>query len=81
MTFLPQFVDPAGGAVTAQILVLGTVLVVLGIISDGIYALLAGRAGDWLRNNGRFEQIQRYFAGGVYLLLGLVTALSGSGRK
>lgn len=79
--FLPQFVDVTRGSVAMQILLLGLIMVTLGIISDGLYALLAGSAGHWLRNNLRFLRAQRYFAGTVFITLGLVTALSGSKQK
>jgi threonine/homoserine/homoserine lactone efflux protein len=79
--FLPQFVDVSRGAVAAQILFLGCVLVVLGVLSDGSYALLAGTFGRWLKGNARFLRTQRYFAGGVYVALGVTTALSGSGKN
>lgn len=79
--FLPQFVEPAKGAVAGQILLLGLIFVVLGIFSDGMYALLAGTVGHWLRGNLRFLRAQRYFAGSVYIGLGVATALSGSERK
>ena len=79
--FLPQFVDVSRGSVTLQVLVLGTIFVMLGTISDGIYALLAGSVGDWLRGNMRFLRAQKYFSGSIYLGLGLLTAFSGSNRK
>ena len=41
LAFLPQFVDPKAGPVAPQMLVLGTLLVGLGVLSDGTYALLA----------------------------------------
>jgi threonine/homoserine/homoserine lactone efflux protein len=52
---------------------LGGVLVLLGILSDGAYALLAGTAGRWLRGNPRFARLQRRFAGTIYLALGVGT--------
>lgn len=79
--FLPQFVNPGKGAVAGQILFLGFTFVVLGICSDGLYALLAGTMGHWLKGNLRFLRAQRYFAGTVYIGLGLTTALSGSSKK
>jgi threonine/homoserine/homoserine lactone efflux protein len=79
--FLPQFINPAQGEVAWQILFLGTVFVALGICSDGLYALLAGTVGHWLKGNLRFLRAQRYFAGTVYIGLGVTTALSGSERK
>ena len=79
--FLPQFVDLSKGRVTLQILFLGIILVLLGILSDGLWALLAGTAGNWLRGNVRFLRAQRYFAGSVFIALGLTAALAGSDKK
>src|SRR5918999_5776547 len=45
LAFLPQFVDPSAGPVAPQMLVLGTLLVAIGTISDGTYALVAAGAG------------------------------------
>ena len=81
LAFLPQFVDVARGSVALQIIVLGAMFVALGIISDGLWALLAGGAGNWLRSKLRFVRAQRYFAGSVYIGLGVATALSGSGKR
>jgi hypothetical protein len=47
LAFLPQFVGPAA----AQMAVLGGVFVVLALLTDGMYALLAGTLGDWLRRS------------------------------
>ena len=48
LAFLPQFVHPARGPVAVQVLVLGACWLLLGMASDGTYALLsaaiAGRA-------------------------------------
>lgn len=79
--FLPQFVDVSQGSIAGQIMVLGLILVVMGIFSDGLYALLAGAIGNWLRGNLGFLRAQRYFAGGVFILLGVTTALSGSAKR
>lgn len=79
--FLPQFVDVGRGNVALQVFILGLIMMILGIISDGLYALLAGSIGHWLRDNLRFLRAQRYFAGTVFITLGLVTALSGSTKK
>jgi threonine/homoserine/homoserine lactone efflux protein len=79
--FLPQFVDAARGAVTAQIMFLGAIVVVLGALSDSIYALLAGSAGNLLRGNIKLLRAQRYFAGIVYIGLGAMSTLIGSAKK
>ncbi len=81
LAFLPQFVDPAQGAAWSQILVLGGVFVAVGLCTDGLYALLGGTAGGWLRGRSAgFRKGQRYVSGGVYLALGAATAASGSGK-
>jgi threonine/homoserine/homoserine lactone efflux protein len=79
--FLPQFISPSKSNVTAQMLFLGCLFVVLATVSDGIYALLAGSVGHWLKGSRRFAKGERYFAGSVYIGLGLTTAFSGSRNK
>jgi threonine/homoserine/homoserine lactone efflux protein len=58
----------------------GVLFVALGIRTNSMYALLAGTAGAWLKGNRAFLRGQRYFAGGVYIVLGLTTALTGARR-
>jgi threonine/homoserine/homoserine lactone efflux protein len=79
--FLPQFVDPAKGSVPLQMFMLGVLFIFLAFFTDGMYALAAGTAGRWLKGNIRFLKAQKYFAGTVYIGLGLVAALAPSGRK
>jgi len=79
--FLPQFVDVHRGNVTSQILFLGLIFIIMGITSDGLYAMLSGSLGQWLRGNLRFLRAQRYVAGSVYIGLGVTTALSGVPKK
>lgn len=78
LAFLPQFVDVSRGHVWEQTLLLGITLVVLGICTDSIYALLAGTAGNWLKRQGKLLRGQKYLSGGIYLALGVVSAFSGS---
>jgi threonine/homoserine/homoserine lactone efflux protein len=80
LAFLPQFVDPSRGAAWTQIVVLGTTLATLGLFTDGLYALLGGTAGDWLRKQSAGAGLRRagqYVTGGVYIALGAVAAVSG----
>ncbi|HWT30221.1 MAG TPA: LysE family translocator, partial [Propylenella sp.] len=76
LAFLPQFVDPARGAVHWQIFVLGVTFMGLGIVSDAMFALAAGAAGDLLRRSRRFRHIQRWFAGTSFIGLGITAALA-----
>ena len=79
VAFLPQFVDPARGAVGMQLLVLGSLFVMLAIATDSLYALLAGTAGQWLQGK-QFLRTQRYVTGAVYLGLGVTAALADARR-
>jgi threonine/homoserine/homoserine lactone efflux protein len=77
LAFLPQFVDPDAGPIAPQMLVLGLMLVSLGVLSDGTYALLAAGIGNRLRTRRRLERI----SGGVFVSLGLIAALAGEPRQ
>ena len=81
LAFLPQFVDVSAGHVGLQIAFLGLVFIALGLLSDGAYAVLAGTAADWLRRSSTFARVQRFVSGGVFVGLGVATALSGSRER
>jgi threonine/homoserine/homoserine lactone efflux protein len=72
LAFLPQFVDADRGGVWSQALVLGVVFVGLGLVSDSLYALVAGTVGGLLR---RRRNALRYGSGVVYVGLGAAAAL------
>jgi len=76
--FLPQFVDPSKGNVVEQNLLLGAIFVGMAIITDSMYALLASSLASKLTGNRRFQKRQRYFAGLVYVGMGITTALTGA---
>jgi threonine/homoserine/homoserine lactone efflux protein len=67
--------------VAVHVLLLGLVFLALGVVSDGLWAVLAGTAGNWVRRDGRILRAERYVSGGVFVGLGVTTALAGNGRK
>jgi threonine/homoserine/homoserine lactone efflux protein len=79
--FLPQFVDPARGSAAWQMLVLGCVFIILAIISDSVYALLAGSLGQWLKRKRGFWRAERYVVGSVYLGLGVTAAFADAKQE
>lgn len=81
LAFLPQFVHPELGMPTLQIFTLGMVFVIVGIFSDSTYAMIAGTVGQGLKRSRIFWERQRYFAGSVFILLGLFTAITGSKQQ
>jgi threonine/homoserine/homoserine lactone efflux protein len=76
--FLPQFVDSSKGSVTLQLLTLGCLFVLMAIITDGLYSMLAGTAGKWLKDTRSFLRVERYAVGSVYIGLGVMAALAGT---
>jgi len=76
--FLPQFVDPAKGNVTGQTLLLAAIFVGMAFITDSSYALITSSLAERLRGSRHFQKGQRYFAGLVYVGLGITTAFTGS---
>jgi threonine/homoserine/homoserine lactone efflux protein len=77
LAFLPQFVDANAPHPAAQIAFLGLLFALLGLVTDSIWALVAGSAGGVLRRSRRFVRTQRYVTGSVYLGLGVATAFAG----
>jgi threonine/homoserine/homoserine lactone efflux protein len=71
LAFLPQFIDPAAGAVATQTLVLGLTFVALATLSDGAYALLASAAAARMRGGSRLRRA----SGAAYIGLGALVAL------
>jgi threonine/homoserine/homoserine lactone efflux protein len=78
LAFLPQFVDPHAAHPAVQIAFLGVLFALLGLVTDSLWAVVAGTAGGVLRRSGRFLRAQRYVSGTVYIGLGVATAFSGS---
>ncbi|HEV7976596.1 LysE family translocator [Amycolatopsis sp.] len=76
---LPQFVDPALGAVPGQILILGIALPVLALLSDSVWALVAGGARDWFARSPR--RLEMVGGSGGLVMIGLGTTLVVSGGK
>lgn len=80
LAFLPQFVEPALGPVSIQIMLLGGLFTAMAVVSDASYALLTGSIGGWFQSHRRFLPVRRFLSGGVYVALGVATALTGPGR-
>jgi threonine/homoserine/homoserine lactone efflux protein len=76
--FLPQFVDTSRGSVPFQVVVFGVAFVVLGLVSDGAYAVAASTGAGWLRRRPGVARASRLLSGGVLISLGVTTALAGS---
>jgi len=70
--FLPQFVGNTADA-SSQLLLLAAVFMTVIIIGDGLWAVFAGSARNWL---GRFGHLHNRISGGFLVGAGLGLALS-----
>jgi threonine/homoserine/homoserine lactone efflux protein len=75
LAFLPQFVQTQKGAVPLQLMILGTLFVVMGLFSTMIFAIGAGRIGNFLRKNSAIARWQGKVVGAIYCALGIRLAL------
>ena len=76
---LPQFADRAAGHVPLQLLLLGAIFVAIALVSDSMWALIAGTARSWFgRSPRRLE-----FIGGTsgLVMIGIGASLALTGRK
>jgi threonine/homoserine/homoserine lactone efflux protein len=71
LAFLPQFVDPARGAVAVQLLVLGATQKVTGFGVLGLVALASGRIGDRIAAKPELARWQARIAGAILVALGV----------
>lgn len=74
--FLPQFLSP-GASPMLQSTALGCIFVAIAAVTDSAYALAAGAVAPALRPGG-IRRAGRYLGGGVFIGLGVFTALAGS---
>jgi threonine/homoserine/homoserine lactone efflux protein len=74
LAFLPQFVDPARGAIWPQVAFLGILFALIAFASDVSYALLADLLAGKLRRSGGGAKARRWVSGGIFVALGAVAA-------
>ena len=78
LSFIPQFVNRAGGHVFLQFVVLGMASVALNTAADIVVTLLAGPLGQRIRGSRRFRRRQRTLTGAFMIGLGTYVALGES---
>jgi threonine/homoserine/homoserine lactone efflux protein len=76
MAFLPQFVDPAYGAIIPQMMMLGALFILSTILIFGGVSLLAGTFGQWLGRSERARRILNRTAGSVFACLAVKLVLA-----
>ncbi|OEV04492.1 LysE family translocator [Streptomyces oceani] len=73
---LPQFVSPDSGSVPVQLLALGLICVIIALISDAAWGVLAGTVRGWLGHSPRRLSFIGGASGAVMVGLGVKLAFS-----
>jgi threonine/homoserine/homoserine lactone efflux protein len=76
LAFVPQFVDPARGAVWVQFLALGITFVVLSAAYCSLLVTVASSARRLFEGTPRSRRTARLATGGVFVGLGVIAALA-----
>lgn len=80
--FLPQFTRPGHGPVALQLLTLGLLFLVVGLVCDSVIGVFAGHLGRRVGSTGRAAQALSVVAGLTFAALAgilLVEAISANG--
>jgi threonine/homoserine/homoserine lactone efflux protein len=75
LSFLPQFTDPARGAVWAQLLLLGAIFVAMSIAYTALLALGAASVAGFLGRHSAIGRWKGRVVGSIYIGLGVQLAL------
>lgn len=75
---LPQFVEPGHGHVTSQMLTLGLLAFTIGLLCDGLWAVLASQLRSWFDASPR--RLRSLGAAGGLSMVGLGVTLVFTGR-
>jgi threonine/homoserine/homoserine lactone efflux protein len=74
---LPQFANRAAGHVPLQLLLLGAVFIAIALVSDSMWALIAGTARSWFTRSPRRLELIGGTSGLVMIGIGASLALAG----
>ena len=74
LAFLPQFADPARGALSLQLLMLGALFIVATILVFSSVSLLAGALGDRFRQSAVAQKLLNRIAGTIFAALAIKLA-------
>jgi hypothetical protein len=71
----PQFVDPAAGSVTVQLLTFGLIFAVLSVLLDGMWGIIVGSSRDWFVTSDQRLLVLRTIGGVVMVVLGVLVLI------
>ncbi|ODB83811.1 LysE family translocator [Candidatus Thiodiazotropha endoloripes] len=79
LAFLPQFTNPQQGQAAQQIMLLGSLFILITFVTFGVIAFLAGSLGSWLNQSPKAQQYLNRIAGLVFIALALNLLFSDIG--
>jgi threonine/homoserine/homoserine lactone efflux protein len=77
---LPQFVNRSAGAIQWQFVELGLIFVFIALVSDAMWAIMAGSARNWFATNPKRMSRMSAVGGGMMIGLSGVLLLTGNKR-
>ena len=77
---VPQFIVPAAGSIALQMVLLGVIPLLIGLVTDTVWALLASQARTWLANSPRRLTTMGRIGGLSLVGVGLSVAISDNHR-
>jgi threonine/homoserine/homoserine lactone efflux protein len=78
---LPQFVDRSAGSIPLQLGVFGAIFVVIALLSDSVWAIIAGSARQWFGKSPKRIGRLRGIGGVMMIGLGVAVLFVGHGGK
>ncbi len=76
LAFVPQFVDPARGAILPQFLIFGAILATGGLVVNGAVGVFAGGIGRGIARSARFGVVLGWISASVFTALAFRLAIS-----
>ncbi len=77
LALFPQFINPEGGSLVIQMLLLASVLNGIGFFVNGLVILLSGHIRDRVSSPPRFRRLPQYLLASVFAGLAFRLALGG----
>ncbi|MEV7397604.1 LysE family translocator [Aeromicrobium sp. NPDC092404] len=77
---LPQFIDRGNGNAQTQMLLLGLIAVVIGLLSDSLWAVIASQLRAWFNASPKRGEAMGAIGGTSMIGLGVGLAVSGNHR-
>ena len=71
IALLPQFVVPASGPVSQQLLILGFIVTISALPCDILVAVSSSKISNWLLKHERAQQIQDRISGSILFAMGV----------